>query len=43
MRSVVRKRLWMQFQVIVMRRGKVSVETDTLLSPCVPVIEDEDE
>ncbi|WP_107657310.1 Imm7 family immunity protein [Nocardia suismassiliense] len=31
-----------EFQVIVMRRGQVSVETDTLLSPCVPVIENED-
>ncbi|QBS44844.1 Imm7 family immunity protein [Nocardia sp. CS682] len=32
-----------EFQAIVMRRGQVSVEPDTLLSPCVPIIENEDE
>ncbi|MFB8004370.1 Imm7 family immunity protein [Nocardia sp. NPDC056000] len=29
-----------EFQVVVMRRGEVSVESDGYLSPCVPVIED---
>lgn len=29
-----------EFQVFVMRRGLVSQEADSLLSPCIPVIED---
>ncbi|WP_162240377.1 Imm7 family immunity protein [Nocardia arizonensis] len=30
-----------EFQVLVMRRGIITVAGDTLLSPCVPMIEDE--
>ncbi len=31
-----------EFQVLVMRRGKVTVHPDAFLSPCIPIIEDED-
>lgn len=31
-----------EFQILVMRRGRVTSESDHWLSPCVPVIEDED-
>ncbi|MCO5996263.1 Imm7 family immunity protein [Actinoallomurus rhizosphaericola] len=32
-----------EFQVLVMRRGQVSQQSDPFLSPCVPVIEDTDD
>jgi hypothetical protein len=32
-----------EFQVLVMRRGRVTQEADRFLSPCIPMIEDEDE
>jgi hypothetical protein len=32
-----------EFQLIIMRRGKISSAVDSFLSPCIPVIEDEDE
>lgn len=31
-----------EFQIFVMRRGEVTLQSDTFLSPCIPTIEDED-
>ncbi|MEU0873453.1 Imm7 family immunity protein [Nocardia brasiliensis] len=35
--------LYNEFQVFVMRRGQTTTQKDTLLSPCVPLIENQDE
>lgn len=32
-----------EFQVLVMRRGRVAQQADHFLSPCIPMIEDEEE
>ncbi|WP_433576243.1 Imm7 family immunity protein [Nocardia brasiliensis] len=35
--------LYNEFQIFVMRRGQTTTQKDTLLSPCVPLIENQDE